>query len=487
MRNYYIPPIIFVLQRLEDGSELRRCIDGKQRLTSITRFMQNEIKTWRKFWCQKNAGRHQVISKATKQNFENKQIVCMEYDDLTEEQEREIFQRVQMGVALTPAERLAALTGDWASLTRDVQDEIFSEKFGADLGWGTSHGRDIQAIAGALCLMVGFPETKHPTVSLLDKWLQQTETKASSKRRELMTVFKMFAHMASDDTFNACFGPENGGRMMAVEFPMIAVLISVYQDKMSFAQLSDAIAAMRLDVRLKHAEMKNLKRVTMTMWAFLNKGFKKYEKPRGDRTAASVFKSLLKEQKVPVVKAEKRKRTEDSDAEDDDAAGTKTRSAKARAIVKPEPTPKFRKASATKSAVKSSTAATAAAKTTMKRTAKIPQDLVGPSASNSTVPDRQTAIRGFDFSSPSFDISTVAALSRSSASTKPQTYVYCTFARGLISPDTKPHQGPTFRNPRRERQSEEDRALTVTEQGRAKERHTTGSQSGCPSVSERAV
>lgn len=38
-RNFYIPPVIFAVEKDEDGEELRVCVDGKQRLTSISKFM----------------------------------------------------------------------------------------------------------------------------------------------------------------------------------------------------------------------------------------------------------------------------------------------------------------------------------------------------------------------------------------------------------------------------------------------------------------
>lgn len=34
-RNFYIPPIIFAVHSYEDGSDVKTCIDGKQRLASI--------------------------------------------------------------------------------------------------------------------------------------------------------------------------------------------------------------------------------------------------------------------------------------------------------------------------------------------------------------------------------------------------------------------------------------------------------------------
>lgn len=38
-RNFYIPPVIFAVYKDEDGQEVRTCVDGKQRLTSIVKFI----------------------------------------------------------------------------------------------------------------------------------------------------------------------------------------------------------------------------------------------------------------------------------------------------------------------------------------------------------------------------------------------------------------------------------------------------------------
>jgi len=39
-RNFYIPPVIFAVKVHDDGAESKTCIDGKQRLTSIHRYVQ---------------------------------------------------------------------------------------------------------------------------------------------------------------------------------------------------------------------------------------------------------------------------------------------------------------------------------------------------------------------------------------------------------------------------------------------------------------
>ena len=41
-RNFYIPPIVMCVGS-EDGHKIMRCVDGKQRLTSIQKFMDGQV------------------------------------------------------------------------------------------------------------------------------------------------------------------------------------------------------------------------------------------------------------------------------------------------------------------------------------------------------------------------------------------------------------------------------------------------------------
>ena len=42
--NFYIPPIILAVIRDEEGNEIRICVDRKQRLTSIVKFLDGFIR-----------------------------------------------------------------------------------------------------------------------------------------------------------------------------------------------------------------------------------------------------------------------------------------------------------------------------------------------------------------------------------------------------------------------------------------------------------
>ena len=125
-RNFYVPPLIFkVTTGTKPGTKERRrwrtCIDGKQRLTTIRKFFDGEIpfidkrrQKW--YYCDPTGTSRQstrnVISAEEKDFINNVTIVNIEYEDLREDLEEDMFQRVQLGVPLTVAERLAALTGE---------------------------------------------------------------------------------------------------------------------------------------------------------------------------------------------------------------------------------------------------------------------------------------------------------------------------------------------------------------------------------------
>ncbi len=41
--NFYVPPVIFAVMRDEEGEEVRVCVDGKQRLTSMVKFLDGHV------------------------------------------------------------------------------------------------------------------------------------------------------------------------------------------------------------------------------------------------------------------------------------------------------------------------------------------------------------------------------------------------------------------------------------------------------------
>jgi len=62
-----------------------------------------------------------VLPPAVKSRFLQTEILCVEYDSLGPEQEEDLFSRVQLGVPLTPAEKLKASTGEWQTFASDIE------------------------------------------------------------------------------------------------------------------------------------------------------------------------------------------------------------------------------------------------------------------------------------------------------------------------------------------------------------------------------
>ncbi|CCM00224.1 uncharacterized protein FIBRA_02252 [Fibroporia radiculosa] len=305
----------------DDGTETRTCIDGKQRLTSIQRFMDGLIchkdsQTNKRYWYRDGPGsKRMILPKQYMQAFANKQITCVEYDCLTGDQEREIFQRVQLGVALTPAERMQALTGERATLIREVQSNILGEEgFGDNLDWGRARGRDFQCLASIVYLMDHHPNTTFPGAAQLEKWLQLASRLTATFRNEVTETFKIFVALVKDKRFNAAF--QKPTRVSPIEFTMTGILIYLNRTKLSMTQLSSAIWKMRADVRAKYVDIRANTKVTKTMFAFISKGLKLADLKsdgKGDVLASVAINAPPEVQK----KNQKRKRIE-SDPEDNE-------------------------------------------------------------------------------------------------------------------------------------------------------------------------
>lgn len=58
-----------------------------------------------------------------KKFFLSRFFICYEYNELSQSTEEEMFQLVQRGIALTPAEKMRAMSSEWATLARKYEDD----------------------------------------------------------------------------------------------------------------------------------------------------------------------------------------------------------------------------------------------------------------------------------------------------------------------------------------------------------------------------
>ncbi|KAF8966104.1 hypothetical protein BDZ97DRAFT_718075 [Flammula alnicola] len=261
--NYYVPPIVFTVVRKSDGSEMRICIDGKQRLTSMYRFLKGEIahkdatSNRKSYFVSPTGAKRKLITPQMQANFRNKQITCVEYEDLTGEQEREIFQRVQLGVALAPADRLPAINGPYANLVRNVRRRIeTTQGFELYLDWGKARGKDFQALAQIVYLIAygHQPRKAEPTSMRLEAFLsnQSPEAGFHTLQENANNVMDIFCRIAQ----HWDLGKPLKKLLSPMEFVMSSYLVFLQRKKLSDTQLSDAMAHMRRDFKSACPDLK---------------------------------------------------------------------------------------------------------------------------------------------------------------------------------------------------------------------------------------
>ncbi|KAI0357156.1 hypothetical protein OH77DRAFT_1519592 [Trametes cingulata] len=419
LRNFYIPPVIFAVKRQDDGTETRTCIDGKQRLTSIQLFMDGLIphrdnETNKKYWYKDSPREKRVLlPKSLRQAFANKQIVCVEYDDLTDDQEREIFQRVQLGVALTAAERMQAIPGPWPALIREVQSIVLGDEgFGEDLQWGHDRGRDFQCLATIIHLIDSHPSTVFPGGARLEKWLSASKPVPAKTREAVLETFRIFIALVKDKRYNTAFSKP--ARVSPIEFTMIGALIYRFRRKYSLNQLSSAIWLMRADVRKHHIDIRSNGKVTKTMFRFIENGLDTVDLAsdgKGDVPASVAIKSYqlggspASSQPPQLPSTEKRRRqqyAESSESESEDVVSKKRPStASSRLAAKPKaPTRTNSTATSAKASTKAAANATPRATTSARTTrttalGKVVSQRASPSTASqsSAIPTQPAAPR----------------------------------------------------------------------------------------------
>ncbi|KAF8509872.1 hypothetical protein BU17DRAFT_55838 [Hysterangium stoloniferum] len=334
LRNFYIPPIIFAALFTRNSGSHITCLDGKQRLTSI------ESETGEKLFYKTN----KPTTKAKKllpdrymTLFQNKQIVCIEYNDLTDDQEREVFQAIQLGMALTVAERLQAISGPWPSLVREIAEEFFegSNGIGEFLDLDRTRARDFHNLAMTIFSISQLPLLVQGTQAQMEKLLARTDGPSEGTQKRIYETFHIFRHLAKDKQLRAPL--RKPLRVAPAEFIVIGTLIAMYKDKLSLPQLSQAIKILRTQTRSEHVDVRTNSKVYKTMFHVLQKQIKtaNLAATPGIPMAEEVVESLMLS--APKTKASsfgKRKRVNSSEDSDSDDGEGREETSKSKPIAK---------------------------------------------------------------------------------------------------------------------------------------------------------
>lgn len=294
VENFYIPPIILNKKTRSAGSTQRDryvCVDGKQRLSSVRAFVQGIIPCHdfrgEKWWYvdTSNGRRRKVLPAETKKMFLSKDFVSFEFKDISQEQEEDLFARVQMGVQLSLAEKMRASTGPWQELARLFVDDfpmVYS------LMKDRARAKDFQLTLSCFSQIV---EVQHPSAfdgipllktnyNALPKLLSNKDAVGDGIKSRLASVWTTFKDLIEldPDTFTNSNKYLRGVQTFApVEMVAVAVLISMYSETRNNELLLGDVKAMRTSLREHFVDL----RMNVSLWKFIWEYIENLEAIRG--------------------------------------------------------------------------------------------------------------------------------------------------------------------------------------------------------------
>ncbi|KAJ3840510.1 hypothetical protein F5878DRAFT_612986 [Lentinula raphanica] len=307
-RNYYIPPILFAVSIDDNGTEHRTCIDGKQRLTSIQLFMDGLIPhrdtiSGQRYWYKitnspGDTKTKELLPERWRAMFASKQVVCVEYTGLTDARERDIFERVQQGVAMKPSEKLGAISTPHSRFIRKLLDRYVTDSTLGSIPWATSRGGDFRCFSHAVFCIGKWTSSPgdvkdHGSLADMEKWLGGPDEVSTNLKAQVEEVYDVFVRLATSTRYSAPFREYK--KVSPAEMVFIPVLIFAHgvlpSEELRYSQreLSTAIFNMR------HAVRENFHDVRMNhrVGAFLVDFIKKMGKKAGHALPAKMKRKRL--------------------------------------------------------------------------------------------------------------------------------------------------------------------------------------------------
>ena len=228
-----------------------------------------------------------------KEEFKKKDLLCCEYKDLTEVQEREIFQRVQLGMALTDAEAFRATKGAWQKFAQLYEEDFpnvinrkltcycISQENPVDCGTVCKNKRASGFRRILICFSQiyecqdptapdGIPRLKH-TMPAMRQFCKNEESLNAKTKQHLRRVFEYFNDIVQDDpTLFEDHNYRNVKTFSPIELVAICVLISQHSNKRPKGLLKGDILAVRDQLRSQHVDLRMNERCWSTAWEYID-------------------------------------------------------------------------------------------------------------------------------------------------------------------------------------------------------------------------
>jgi hypothetical protein len=210
--------------------------------------------------------------------FLAKEFVSFEFVGISPEQEEDLFARVQMGVQLSPAEKMRASTGPWQELAR-----LYTNDFPAvySLMKDRARAKDFQLTLSCFSQVL---EVKHPTASdgvpvmktthnALPKLLSNKAAVDDSIKSHLANVWTTFAELieTDEDAFTNANKYLGGVQTFApIEMVAVVVIISMYAEFRNNRLLLGDIKALRIALRENFVDLRMNAKLWRYIWGWLD-------------------------------------------------------------------------------------------------------------------------------------------------------------------------------------------------------------------------
>jgi len=128
LKGWHVPVLYF----RKIGEEAFECVDGQQRLTAIWEFFDNKAPLSPESQETYGGPLYKNLRPVVSDRFDDYTLQIEEIEDATDDEVKELFQRLQLGTALNTPEKLNAIESGLRDFLRDLsQHSFFKEKVAA--------------------------------------------------------------------------------------------------------------------------------------------------------------------------------------------------------------------------------------------------------------------------------------------------------------------------------------------------------------------
>ncbi|CAG8433897.1 12130_t:CDS:2 [Ambispora gerdemannii] len=256
-------------------------------------FQRDVVWTEKSYYSKSKSGKSRNLSQLEREMFDCSEFVCVEYYSLTLNQEQEIFSRVQLGMPLTPAEKLQAIS----SPVSEYAHEIFSTYPSLATIIDARRGRAFQLITQSLHMIETEPPNFRSTPTIIANYLKLDRNVPRELHDTTQHVFKTLDSLikADEELIN------RSHRLAPIEFVFVCYMIAKHPD-LSIEQYQHYVVSMKQYVRQRYADIRFNSRVYDTLMGFLRKMSAEIDNPR----TSSAYGSASRQSRNSEVKRIKR-------------------------------------------------------------------------------------------------------------------------------------------------------------------------------------